>query len=323
MRKIIFISILLLASCGPMAVPTPQSTTAPQLLPATWTPSPEATAIPTFTEFPTFTPVPPIALPATPTFDYLGVLSKRFQDPLPSPVGQWIASREGRKLLVKNTETNHVWTLPCELFDDCGTVIPVRWSRNGDTLYFAPVPTMGSVPSGITLVTALAKININNGKWEIVLPDSDRYYDFMFSPNDEYIAYTQSSGENVDEPSVTIGVLRLKNNKVQVESTLDEMYAGNIVWSPFKSRIVFQVRNTKTGSSVVFFDIETGVLKYVVTGEQADLYLSVWNDADNSVTLEERYWLTHSRAYWYLNPFTGELTSFKVTSTPSASPTAP
>ena len=319
MRNFPFIGILILvflASCGPAGGSVPQATAAPQVLPATWTPSPTFTAIPPATRFATFTPVPPIALPATPTNDSLGALAERFQDSLFAPVGQWVAYREPTKLLVTNVETNRVWTLPCELFDECSTVYPVRWSSNGQFLYFAPAPLVGGAPSGISLVTALAVIEVKTGHWQLVLPDSDRYYDFAFSANEDYIAYTQSSGFDAKEPSVTVGILRVKNNKVEKEYTLDEMYAGDIVWSPFKLRIVFQVRNTKSGSSVVFYDLERDVLKYVLRDEQADLDLSVWNDADNTVRLEERDWLTHSRSFWLLNPFTGEVYSARVTATP-------
>jgi hypothetical protein len=197
----------------------------------------------------------------------------------------------------------------------------VRWSADGRILYFAPAPVVGGAPSGISLVTALAMIEVKTGKWSIVLPDSDHYYDFTFSPKEDFIAYTQSSGEQAEEPSVTLGIYRIKNHNVRQEQTLDEMWAGDIVWSPFKSpRIVFQVRNTETGSSVVFYDLDTNALKYVLRGEQADLDLSTWNDADNTVLLEERDWLTHSRSYWYLNPFTGEFNSTLVTATPTSTP---
>jgi dipeptidyl aminopeptidase/acylaminoacyl peptidase len=183
-------------------------------------------------------------------------------------------------------------------------------------MYFAPAPTVGGAPSGISLVTALAMIEVKTGQWDIVLPDSERHYDFAFSPDEKYIAYTQSSRMDAEEPFVTLGILRIKSNKLEQEHTLDEVYAGDIIWSPFKSRIVFQTRNAETGSSVVFYDLDTNVLKYVLRGERADLDLWVWNDADNTVRFEERDWLTHSRSYWYLNPFTGEVFSARVTATP-------
>jgi hypothetical protein len=166
-------------------------------------------------------------------------------------------------------------------------------------------------------------INVRTGRWQLLLPDSDRYYDFMFSPDNRFIAYTQSSAVNSDELEVAAGFLRLKNGKVELKSTLaDEVYAGNIVWSPFKRRIVFQTQNPDTGSSVIFYDMETGVLKYVVDHEHSDFFLSTWNDGDNTVLLEKRDWVTHSRSYWLLNPFTGEQTPASVTATPGPAATA-
>lgn len=318
MRKLIPLLFLLLVSCGPLLAPRPQGTSAPQTLPATWTPSVTPTGIPTSTEFPTFTPVPPITLPPSPTIDPLISLSARFSDSLPSPSGLWIASRDGKRLRVINERDDQEWTLSCSQFKECSTLYPVRWNLNGDILYFAAAPLSGGAPTGMTLVTALGLINVNNGKWEAVLPEIDQYYyDFAFSHNRDYIAYALSSGEQVEEPSVNIGILRTKNNKVEQEQTLKEMYGGNILWSPYRNRIVFQVRNTETGSSVVFYDLDTGVLKYVVQNEKADLILSNWSDADNSVILETKDWRTRVRSYWYLNPFTGDLTSTRMTATPT------
>ena len=322
MRKRFFLGIfflILLASCGPVAVSPQQATSAPLTLPATWTPTSGPTALPTATEFPTFTAVPVITIPY-PTIDPLKVLRERFQDELPSPDGHWTARRDPSKLRVVNTENPlKVWTLPCELFDECSTVYPLVWTEDSQVLYFAPAPIVGSAGREILSLTAFAMINVKTGKWTRLLPDSDRYYDFMFSPDNRFIAFTQSSEVDSSEPSVTVGILRLKNGKVEQQHILnDEVYAGNIVWSPFKRRIVFQTQNPDTGSSVIFYDMETGVLKYVVDHEQSDFILSTWNDADNSVLLEKRDWVTHSRSYWLLNPFTGEQTptSFRATPTP-------
>ena len=163
----------------------PQPTAPPATLPPTWTPT-VVTAIPTFTEIPTFTPVPPLPPLSTPTIDPLKALSERFQDSLFSPTGRWTAYRDPDKLRVVNNENPlRVWTLPCALFDECSTVYPVKWSRNGLELYFAPAPTTGDAPNGVYLFTALGMINVRSGEWKIVLPDSDRHYDFSFSPDDD------------------------------------------------------------------------------------------------------------------------------------------
>jgi hypothetical protein len=307
--------ILFLSACSGSALNSqPRSTLAPLTLPPTWTPSPAATAIPTFTELATFTPVPAFTPLTYPTNDSLRVLIERFQPLVSSPNGQWTVYVEPGKTRIVNADATRTWTLPCELFDKCSAVFPVKWSRNSQFLYFAPVPSGAEAPAGISLLSALAMIDMRSGKWELLLPDSDRYYDFTFSPDDDYIAYTQSSGELPGNPIVTLGIFRIKNRKVEQQFTLDGVYAGNIVWSPFKSRLVFQIQDPSTGSSVVFYDMNTNVLKYVLRDEQSDLILSVW-DENNSVSLEKKDWATHLTSYWLLNPYTGELFSASITAT--------
>jgi len=302
----LFLWIIFLSACGsPTANSQSPQTSVPLTLPPIWTPSPAATAIPTFTQIPTFTPDPAFTPLAYPTNDALGALLERFQESLFPPRGQWAAYREPNGIKVVNAETTQVWTLPCELFDECSILFPIKWSRNGRILYFAPAPTSSGAPAGIYLFTALAMIEAKSGKWEMLLPDSDRYYDFTFSPDEEYLAYTQSSGDLPGDPSVTLGILKLKNRKDQ-QFILNGVFAGNIVWSPFKPRFVFQIQDPDSGSSIVYFDIDTNTLKYVLKDEQSDLYISSW-DENNVVALQKTDWVTHLKSDWLLNPFTGEL----------------
>ena len=307
--KILCISsllIMLLPACGsPTTNSQPPQTSALLTLPPTWTPTPAATAIPTFTQIPTFTPVPAFTPLAYPTNDSLGALLERFQESLFPPRGQWAAYREPKGIKVVNAETTQVWTLPCELFDECSLLFPVKWSRSGQILYFAPAPSNSNAPAGIYLFTALAMIDVRSGKWEMLLPDSDRYYDFTFSPDEEYLAYTQSSGDLPGDPSVTLGILRLKNKKDQ-QHMLAGVFGGNIVWSPFKPRFVFQIQDPENGSSVVYFDIDINTLKYVLRDEQSDPHISSWAE-NNLVSLQKTDWVTHLKSDWLLNPFTGEL----------------
>ena len=302
----VFLFIIILPACG-RSVPNsqPLSTSAPLTLPPTWTPGPVGTAIPTFTQIPTFTPVPAFTPLAYPTNDSLGALLERFQESLFPPRGDWAAYREPNGIKVVNAETTQKWTLPCELFDECSILFPIKWSRNGRILYFAPAPTSSGAPAGIYLFTALAMIEAKSGKWEMILPDSDRYYDFTFSPDEEYLAYTQSSGDLPGDASVTLGILKLKNKKDQ-QFMLNGVYGGNIVWSPFRPRFVFQIQDPDSGSSIVYFDIDTSTLKYVLKDEQSDLYISSWEE-NNLVKLQKTDWVTHLKSDWLLNPFTGEL----------------
>lgn len=306
--------IALLSACGPSVTPPPTLT--PLGLPPTWTPVSLPTGLPTATELPTFTPVPAFTPLSTPTRDSVGALRDRFQDSLFAPNGRWTAYRDPDKLRVVNTEDPlRYWTLPCALFDDCSTVYPVQWSRNSQDLYFAPAPTTGGAPEGMTLVTALAMINMRSGEWDFLLPDSDRHYDFLFSPEEDYLAYTQSSGMEADERMVTVGVVNMEDIRDRREVNLDGAYAGNIVWSPFKPRFVFVIHDPEQGSAVGYYDIETGFSKLALEMRPADILLSDWGQ-DNLVSLEIKDWTTNARTYRSLNPFTGELIGDFVTATP-------
>lgn len=314
-KKSWFVVFFLLASCGPVAAPPPQATSIPITLPPTWTPT-AATIIPTFTDIPTFTPVPAFTPMPTPTRNPLEALSKRFQDSLFSPNGKWIAYRDPEKLRVVNPETTRVWTLPCEMFKECSTVYPVRWT-NGRTLYFGPAPKSDGAPDGISMLTALARIDVRTGKWELVLPDSDRHYDFAFSPEDDLLAYTQSSAVDAEEPSVTVGVISLVDKqKPQPHYDMEGTYAGNIIWSPFKSRFVFVTVDPEKGSGVSYFDVDLNFLRYALERAPRDIILLDWG-RDNLVSLEIKDWETQQREYRSLNPFSGELVgNLPITATP-------
>jgi hypothetical protein len=289
----------------------------PATLPPTWTPTPGPTAFPTFTDIPTFTAVPAFTPLSPPTPDSVEALHDRFQDSLFSPNGAWVAKRDPEKLLVINTEDRtRYWTLPCDMFKECSTVYPVRWT-NGHTLYFAPAPKTGGAPVGITLLTALARIDVRSGKWDLVLPDSDHHYDFEFSPDETYLAYTQSSGPDAEEPSITMGVLSLiDKQKPQHFFKTDGTYAGNIIWSPFKPRFVFVIQDGANGSGVAYYDMEATLFKLALAIEPRDIILSAWN-RNNLVSLEEKDWATQQRAYRVLNPFSGELEGESITATPA------
>lgn len=310
----LLIAIVLLTACGPTSLPQPTAT--PMDLPPTWTPVPMATGLPTATELPTYTPVPAFTALSTPTRDSVGALSDRFQQSLFSPNGRWTAYQDPDKMRVVNNEDPlRYWTLPCALFEDCSTVYPVKWSRNSQDLYFAPAPTTGGAPEGIVPVSALAKINMRSGEWEYLLPDSDRLYDFSFSPEEDYLAYTQSSGSQAEEQLVTVGIVSLEDTRQRQELNMDGAYAGNIIWSPFKPRFVYLIHDPDQGSAVGYYDIETGFSKIALAMRPADILLSDWG-LDNLVSLEIKDWNTNSRTYRVLNPFTGELIGDTVTATP-------
>jgi len=318
LRKICCTGILLpilLSACGPSFATPP--TVTPIGLPATWTPPVIATGLPTATEIPTFTPVPAFTPLSTPTRDALSALSERFQDSLFAPNGRWTAYRDPEKLRVVNADDPlRYWTLPCALFNDCSTVYPVKWSRNSQILYFAPAPKSGGAPDGIPRIGALATISMRTGKWQPLLPELEGQYDFAFSPEDDYLAYTRSGGSDLEDGKVTIGIISMEDTRQRQEFKMDGAYAGNIVWSPFKPRFVFVISDPDKGSSVGYYDVETGFHKYALETIPADILIADWGP-DNLVSLEKKDWDTKEKTYRILNPFTDELIGDR----PAASPT--
>jgi hypothetical protein len=319
LRKIFLMGIMLpvlFSACRPSVAPLP--TVTPIGLPPTWTPPVMATPMPTASEIPTYTPVPAFTPISTPTRDPLSVLRERFQDSLFSPNGRWTAYRDPEKLRVVNSDDPlRYWTLPCALFDDCSTVYPVKWSKNSQTLFFAPAPTSGGgAPDGISLVSALATINMRSGEWAPMLEDSKGGYDFAFSPEEDYLAYAEGSPSDAEEQKVTIGVISMEDTRERQEFKMDGVYAGNIIWSPFKPRFVFLIYDPEKGSAIGYYDVETGFHKYALETIPADLLISDWGP-DNLVSLEKKDWDTKEKTYRILNPFTGELIGDR----PAASPT--
>jgi hypothetical protein len=149
-----------------------------------------------------------------------------------------------------------------------------------------------------------------------MLPDSQGGYDFSFSPEDDYLAYTEASGSDEEERKVTIGIVSMEDTRERQEFKLDGDYAGNIVWSPFKPRFVFVVHDPDKGSAVGYYDVETGFHKYALEPMPADLLIVDWGP-DNLVSLERKDWVTKETTYRILNPFTGELIGDRPAATPT------
>jgi hypothetical protein len=203
---------------------------------------------------------------------------------------------------VVNSQTAKVWTLPCALFEKCDLLFPVEWSEDSQFLYFAPASYGTGAPVGISLFTSVGVIDVKTGNWEKLLPDSHNYYDFSVSAGNAYLAYTQST----DNDSVALSILNLQSRKEQ-RFTLDGRHGGNIIWSPFKPRFVFQLQKPAKGSSIVYFDVDEDTLRYIVREEQCDFYIYSWDD-NNLVHFQKAGWADRVISAWVLDPFANELT---------------
>lgn len=304
-----FLLLALLSACGSrtFSVSIEEITETPGSflsLPPTWTPSPTAAPQSTPTPFPTFTVVPPLTQVLPLTTDPFEELRSHSGDAFLSPDGQWSADVDSFVMKVVNQDTDKVWTLPCDLFEECSVVTPVTWSSDSKLLYFAPEPYFDT-PVGIRLYTAVARIDMETGIWEKILGETDRYYDFAVSSDDAYLAYTQPAATFADNHSVILSIRNLKDGGEE-KYTLEGFVGGNIVWSPFAPRFVFQIQDPAAGSSIVYYDVESRLLKYLVQEEQNHFYLSSWGE-NNLVSLRKIGWSDRALSDWMLNPFTNEI----------------
>lgn len=225
---------------------------------------------------------------------------------LVSPNGQWSAGFDSGSMQIVNQDTNKVWTLPCTLFKECIAIAPVKWPSDSSTLFFAPVAPVFESPVGIDLYTAAARIDMESGVWEMVLNETERYYDFAVSNDDEYLAYTQPVGNFGDNNSVVMSVMNLKNGK-ETKYSLDGFVGGNILWSPYTSRFVFQIQDPAKGSSLLYYDVDADVLRYILKEEKDYFHLVSWGE-DNLVSLSKTAYFDRAQSDWILNPFTNEIT---------------
>lgn len=96
---------------------------------------------------------------------------------------------------------------------------------------------------------------------------------------------------------------------------MEGAYAGNIIWSPFKPRFVFLIRDPEKGSAVGYYDVATGFSKYALDFQPADILILDWGP-DNLVSIEKKDWDTNAKSYRTLNPFSGELIGSLLSPTP-------
>jgi len=132
------------------------------------------------------------------------------------------------------------------------------------------------------------------------------YFDFTVSSDDSYLAYLDKvSTEQAVEHPVILNIVNLKSERNQ-RYTLDGLVGGNIIWSPFKPRMVFQVQDLTKGTSIIYFDLEANLLRYIIRDEQSDFLIDSWSE-NNLLLIYKTARSDQTRSKWYLNPFTHEI----------------
>lgn len=257
-------------------------------LPKPITPTSTATFTPTETSTPEIVPT------STST-------REPFEPSLNSPNGEFVVEFDNAyshpafepqviKILDKNSSL--LWEIPYQhetaMVDPHPGMSIYGWSKDSAYLYFYYYfsPDGGDRAfwwDGFDL----QRINAQTGEIEQVISgDKKSFVAFAFSPNETQIAYTRAQ----DNPSVfyirnlVTGVEKTTN--VIVNTSMNYIRVGSIVWSPSGDKIAFQTESDDYVAQTIFLDPSTMkqqvVREYIVDTS----YFDGWSDDENLVFLD-------------------------------------
>ena len=257
-------------------------------LPKPITPTSTATFTPTETSTPEIVPT------STST-------REPFEPSLNSPNGEFVVEFDNAyshpafepqviKILDKNSSL--LWEIPYQhetaMVDPHPGMSIYGWSKDSAYLYFYYYfsPDGGDRAfwwDGFDL----QRINAQTGEIEQVISgDKKSFVAFAFSPNETQIAYTRAQ----DNPSVfyirnlVTGVEKTTN--VIVNTSMNYIRVGSIVWSPSGDKIAFQTESDDYVAQTIFLDPSTMkqqvVREYIVETS----YFDGWSDDENLVFLD-------------------------------------
>ena len=295
--------------------------------------SPTSSTIPTITNKPTR--IPPSTETPPPTMDVWEVRNATEIAIFPgcgtpiehdySPDGQWVALECDYMTGVYNlNDLSKAWSLKYnEIFGIADKqenysimISPTHWSVDGRYLYLTIRPFMdGGCPKyggGISLI----RLDLLTGKIIQTLRLTENgfgLYEFSFSKDDAYLAYFQTW---IDHP-----ILNIRNsiNGDERHIPLGEQYneAGNVIWSPDKSRIIFSARSGENCENLVYYLVMMNLdnLKQTILleGPTFDYYPIDWTE-ENNILLD-----LGALGYGSLNLATKEITPY-LTPTPTPNP---
>lgn len=191
-----------------------------------------------------------------------------------------------------------------------GAIRPIHWSADGLYLYLTPDFLIdGGCPVYLD-GDFLLRLNLTSGQIIQILTTSEveginNYYNISFSHDDQYMAYLRTW---LDHP-----ILNLRNLNTSEEQHIDLgnqfTDAGDVVWSPDQSKIVFSARNLEDCHDMTAYLVmlDLNDFSQTILFERTDqIYYPIeWTD-NNTIILSKR----HSPEYFSFDLDTGEMTLY-------------
>jgi hypothetical protein len=244
-----------------------------------------------------------------------------------SPDGKWMAvechsSFAGAFNL---SDPSKAWPVSVRDFYQIGTdrafisgyhVRPWHWSNDGNYLYLSI--SQCCYDGGCVKYAdgqSLVRLDLVTGKIvEILQTKWEGFYDFSFSDNDRYLAYLRTW---LEHPILNIqDLVTGEDVHIPLGEQFDE--AGDVVWSPDKSRIVFSARAGEDCENMVNYLVMMNMedqSQTVLRESTTDFYTPVEWMEENKILLS----LGYGVGYGVLDLTTDEIAPY-LTPTPSEVP---
>jgi hypothetical protein len=142
------------------------------------------------------------------------------------------------------TDLSQTWTIQHNTFDYSkidrpdALLSPYHWSTDGKYLYLYPqyYPGGSGFPQSAFLyahVGSLYRINLETGEFTLFLK-ADQYVDLAFSPNDQFLAYSERERPDV----IHIRNMETEND-LQIKLNEDVLASGAFIWYSDSTKVIF------------------------------------------------------------------------------------
>lgn len=291
---------LLLASCGPLAVPTAPEPESTALSPTTLPPTPAATTQPRVertTTAPAPSPTPPDLAWVESVCDHADAISL-------APAGDWAAvdCHEARARFTVLRRDGPRWLIGDEPLAASLTLTrhALFWSPDGRYLFFdQEVVRADTDPTGFAQVGSVERLTLATGdRVPILVSVNDvAAYSVAFDPKGAWLAWLLA-----DAPQ-RITVVDLNSYAThKIDLNTDLVVAGDLLWSPEGDRLALAGVRADGRGAVAMVEPTTGTIVVLPTPDDRVLRLVAW-PAGDLIELHDESW--PAPAAWRLNLTTG------------------